>query len=57
MQPCCSLIIKETQLYLEKNAVFDLTILTPEGFIVLQNAISFLAETLAEDLQAIISDM
>lgn len=57
MRPCCCLIIKETQLYLEKNAVFDLTILSQEGFIVIQDAISLLAEVLAEDLHTITADI
>jgi hypothetical protein len=53
MQQCCAVIIKETQLYLEKTAVFDLTILSADGYIAVQNAINMLAETLAEDLHAV----
>lgn len=57
MQPCCYLVIKETQLYLERVAVFDLTILSPEGFNAVQDAILVLAETLAEDLYSITENM
>lgn len=54
MQQCCAIIISETQLYLQKTAVFDLTILSAEGYVVLQDTTNLLAETLAEDLYAIV---
>jgi hypothetical protein len=57
MQQCCAVIIKETQLYLEKTAVFDLTILSADGYIAVQNAINMLAETLAEDLHAVTAEL
>lgn len=57
MQQCCAVIIQETQLYLEKTAVFDLTILSVDGYIAVQDAINMLAETLAEDLHAITAEL
>lgn len=57
MQQCCTVLIKETQLYLEKTAVFDLSILSADGYIAVQNAINMLAETLAEDLHAVTEEL
>lgn len=57
MQQCCAVIIQETQLYLEKTSAFDLTILSADGYIAVQDAINMLAETLAEDLHAITADL
>ena len=57
MQQCCAVIIQETQLYLEKAAAFDLTMLSADGYIAVQDAINMLAETLAEDLHAITAEL
>jgi hypothetical protein len=57
MQQSCPIIIKEIQQYVEKCAVFDLTILSAEGYIAVQTTITMLAETLAEDLHAVTAEL
>jgi hypothetical protein len=47
--------IKAAQLFLERNASFDLSILSPEGFEKLQNELDMLVETILEDLEALIN--
>lgn len=53
MHPCCAVIITAIQLYLEKNAAFDLSILSTDGYVAINNEITGLAENLAEDLYAV----
>lgn len=57
MQPCCEVIIKETQKNLAISAAFDLSILSAEGYIALQQTINMLAEVVAENLHAITSEL
>jgi hypothetical protein len=57
MQPCCEVITRETQIYLEKNAAFDLSILSADGYTQLRVAINTLAEVIAENLHAITADL
>lgn len=49
-----SLTMKEMQLFLEKNASFDLSILSAEGFNELHNLMNFTIVKLLEDLEALI---
>jgi hypothetical protein len=42
--------------FMEENAIFDLSILSVDGFIALQKQIDMLIEILLEDLFAIIQD-
>ncbi len=47
------IIIKQAQLFLEENALFDLSILSPEGFEELDEEMNLLIETILENLEAI----
>jgi hypothetical protein len=57
VKKACRLIITEVQQYLQKNAAFDLSILSPEGFIQVQQCIGFMAGDLAENLFAITEEL
>jgi hypothetical protein len=48
------IILKEAQLFLERRAIFDLAILSPEGFDKLHDQLTLLIETILEELQALI---
>jgi hypothetical protein len=50
MLACSDVIRRETRSYLEKNASFDLSILSEEGFLNLQKQINMMAEIVSEDL-------
>ena len=47
------IIIKQAQIFLEENALFDLAILSPEGFEELDEEMNLLIETILENLEAI----
>lgn len=57
LRECTPVIIRETRLYLEKNASFDLAILSEEGFLAVETAITQMAEILAENLHAQVADL
>jgi hypothetical protein len=57
MKPCCEVVVRETQIYLEKNAAFDLSILSADGYAQLQLTINTLAEVIAENLHAITAEL
>ncbi|HBX51553.1 MAG: hypothetical protein A2275_04955 [Bacteroidetes bacterium RIFOXYA12_FULL_35_11] len=48
------IVIKEVQLFLKNNASFDLSILSPDGFIALQTHLDLLVSTLLEDLNTLL---
>jgi hypothetical protein len=48
------IIMKESQLFLEKNAPFDLSVLSNEGFLELHMNLNLMIETLLEDLEEVI---
>jgi len=52
MRACTDVITRETRSFLEKNASFDLSILSEEGFLELQQRINIMAEIVSEDLYA-----
>jgi hypothetical protein len=57
MKKSCPVIIGNTQMYLQTNAAFDLSILSPEGFEQVQGHIALMAEVLSENLYAITEEL
>lgn len=49
------IIMKECQLFLEKNTPFDLSVLSHEGFLELQEQLNLMIETLLEDVGDVIN--
>jgi hypothetical protein len=57
VKKCCTVIISNTQMFLQTNAAFDLSVLSTEGFEQIQQHITFMAEELAENLYAITEEL
>ncbi len=54
MKSAYEIIMKETQLFIENNASFDLSILSADGFVELQERLNLLVSILSEDLHTLI---
>lgn len=57
VKKCCTVIISNTQTYLQTNAAFDLAVLSPEGFEKVQDHIALMAQELSDSLYGITEEL